>query len=92
MFMTGVIDKAGNLNTHLQTPRIREGDHGWEYVIAWGSETHSGSDIFITRVDIDNLLRAKAAIYAGFRVLSDSVGILWKLLEQVLIGGSFGVY
>jgi uncharacterized 2Fe-2S/4Fe-4S cluster protein (DUF4445 family) len=92
MFLTGVIDKGGNINSAAQTPRIRQGEHGWEYVIAWAAETGHGEDIIITHVDIDNLLRAKAAIYAGFTVLADSVGIPLELVEQVLIGGSFGKY
>jgi uncharacterized 2Fe-2S/4Fe-4S cluster protein (DUF4445 family) len=92
MFMTGVVDKAGNLNTHLDTPRIREGEHGLEYVIAWGAETQHGNDISITHTDIDNLLRAKGAIFAGYRVLADSVGVPLEMIEQMLIGGSFGKY
>jgi uncharacterized 2Fe-2S/4Fe-4S cluster protein (DUF4445 family) len=92
MFLTGIIDKGGNFNSSLDTPRIREGDHGWEYVIAWGEQAGDGRDIAITHVDVDNLLRAKAAIYAGFTVLADSVGIPLDLAEQVLIGGSFGKY
>jgi uncharacterized 2Fe-2S/4Fe-4S cluster protein (DUF4445 family) len=92
MFMTGVVDKAGNLNTHLTTPRIREGEHGLEYVIAWAPETQHGKDISITHVDIDNLLRAKGAIFAGYSVMAESVGIPLELIEQMLIGGSFGKY
>jgi len=92
LFLTGVIDKGGNFNTTLSTPRVRESEHGWEYVIAWASETQHGRDIVFTRTDIDNLLRAKAAIFAGFSVLADSVGIPLELVEQVLIGGSFGKY
>ena len=45
--------------------RVRPGEHGPEYVVAWANETWHGQDIVITKVDIDNLLRAKAAIYAG---------------------------
>lgn len=92
MFMTGVVDKAGNINTHLDTPRIRDGDHGPEYVVAWGDHTRSSKDISITHVDIDNLLRAKGAIYAGYSVLAESVGIPMDWIEQMLIGGSFGQY
>lgn len=92
MFMTGVVDKAGNLNTHLETPRIRDGEHGLEYVVAWGAETENGRDVAITHVDIDNLLRAKGAIYAGYSVLADSVGVPMDWIEQMLIGGSFGKY
>jgi uncharacterized 2Fe-2S/4Fe-4S cluster protein (DUF4445 family) len=92
MFMTGVVDKAGNLNTHLVTPRIREGEHGLEYVIAWAAQTQHAQDICITHTDIDNLLRTKGAIFAGYRVLADSVGVPLELIEQMLIGGSFGKY
>jgi uncharacterized 2Fe-2S/4Fe-4S cluster protein (DUF4445 family) len=92
LFMTGVVDKAGNLNTQLESARIREGENGMEYVVAWGAETEQGRDLAITRADIDNLLRAKAAIYAGFTVLADSVGFPLDEVHQLLIGGSFGKY
>jgi uncharacterized 2Fe-2S/4Fe-4S cluster protein (DUF4445 family) len=94
MFLTGVVDKGGTINLSLAeiNPRIREGEHGAEYVIAWGNETEQGKDITINNVDIDNLKRAKAAIYAGFTVLAQSVGVPLEMVEQVLIGGSFGKY
>ncbi len=92
LFMTGVVDKAGNLNSVLNTNRIRDGEHGMEYVVAWADETHHGEDIVITHVDIDNLLRAKGAIYAGYSVLADSVGVPMDLIEQMFICGSFGKY
>ena len=92
MFITGVTDKAGNVNLHLPSKRVRTGDHGPEYVIAWASETETGKDIVITKPDVDNLLRAKAAIYAGYVMLAQSVGMTMKDVEQMLIGGSFGQY
>jgi uncharacterized 2Fe-2S/4Fe-4S cluster protein (DUF4445 family) len=102
MFITGVIDKGGNLNfSPLSLPltggdkrggRIRHGAHGPEYVIAWADETEHGRDIVITKVDIDNLMRAKGAIYAGFTVLAQSVGIDLDMVERLLIGGAFGQY
>lgn len=92
MFMTGIIDRAGNIDMTLSSPRIREGSHGPEYVVAWENETEFMRDIVISHVDIDNLIRAKAAIYAGFTVLSQSVGIPLQDTEQIIIGGSFGKY
>lgn len=91
-FLTGILDKAGNVNLTLPTPRVREGTHGAEYVVVWGAETESGEDIVLSRVDIDNLLRAKAAIYAGFTVLADQVGIPLETVAKVQVGGSFGKY
>jgi uncharacterized 2Fe-2S/4Fe-4S cluster protein (DUF4445 family) len=92
LFITGVIDRSGNLNRNLGSPRIRDGDHGAEYVVAWAEETAHGRDIVLTKVDIDNLLRAKAAIYAGYTVLCQSVGVDPADVTQVLIGGAFGQY
>jgi uncharacterized 2Fe-2S/4Fe-4S cluster protein (DUF4445 family) len=91
-FITGVLDKAGNFNLTANTRRVRAGAHGGEYVVAWGAETEAGKDIVLTRVDIDNLLRAKAAIYAGFTVLADQVGVPLEMAAKVLVGGSFGKY
>jgi uncharacterized 2Fe-2S/4Fe-4S cluster protein (DUF4445 family) len=92
LFITGVVDKGGNLNFNLGSPRVRQGDHGPEYVVAWARESDHGRDIALTKVDIDNLMRAKGAIYAGFTVLAQSVGIDLSMVERVLIGGSFGQY
>ncbi len=92
MFITGVIDKSGNFNHTWSTPRIRQGEHGDEYVVAWAAETEHGRDIAITRPDIDNLLRAKAAIYAGFASLAQSVGVDMADVSQMFIGGAFGQY
>jgi len=92
LFQTGVVDKRGNFNTFLNIPRVREGKHGYEYVVAWGSHSEHGRDLVFTSIDLDNLLRAKAAIYAGFTILADSVGVPLETVEQVLIGGSFGKY
>jgi len=107
MFVAGVMDKSGNIKdpstgsgqdpSDLGKPqgsreRVREGKHGMEYVIAWAEETATGEDIVITAVDIDNLMRAKAAIYAGFSILARSVGLTLADVGQVLIGGAFGQY
>ena len=92
LFLAGVVDKSGNINQNLDTPRVRTGEHDTEYVVAWAKETGHSQDIVITHVDIDNLLRAKAAIFAGYTVLANSVGVPLESVEQVLIGGAFGQY
>jgi uncharacterized 2Fe-2S/4Fe-4S cluster protein (DUF4445 family) len=93
MFITGVVDKSGRINRTLDTSRVRIGQHGPEYVVARAEETRKKEeDIVLTEVDISNLIRAKGAIYAGFSVLTKSVGIDLADVEQVLIGGAFGKY
>lgn len=92
LFLTGVVDKAGRVNLSIPSKRVRATDQGGEYVLVWSEESDDGEEIVLTRVDIDNLLRAKAAIYAGFGVLAEKVGMTLEDVQQMLIGGSFGKY
>ena len=88
----GVISPNGKFNAELPTRRIRSGPDGREYVLAYAGETATGSDLVITEVDIDNLMRAKAALYAGYVTLLQSVGLSVASLEQVVIAGAFGSF
>ncbi len=89
---TGLIDQNGKFKRDLQTKRVREGDSGHEYVVCYASETCIDRDIVITEADIGNLMRAKAAIYAGCKVLLDNVGLAFKDIDMVIISGGFGHY
>jgi uncharacterized 2Fe-2S/4Fe-4S cluster protein (DUF4445 family) len=85
-----VIGQNGKFNTALSSLRIRQGEDGYEYVLAWASETQIDQDIVITEVDIDNLIRAKAAMYAGCQTLSRSVNVSCSDFDQVILAGNFG--
>ena len=86
----GVIDQNGKFKQNLSTKRVRPGPDGYEYVLSWAPETQIGKDIVITEIDIENLVRAKAAMYAGCHTLSKSVGISCADFEKVIIAGAFG--
>ena len=84
-----VIDQRGKFNRNLKNPRIREGIDGHEYVLAWAKDAIA-DDIVITEVDLDNLLRAKGAMYAGYMTLLESVGMTFSDLDRVILAGNFG--
>ena len=92
LFITGVLDRAGNFKRDIgHATRARRANTARS--MWWpGPRDGDGADIVLTKVDIDNLLRAKAAIYAGYTVLCQSVGVDPADVEQVLIGGAFGQY
>jgi uncharacterized 2Fe-2S/4Fe-4S cluster protein (DUF4445 family) len=90
LFEAGVIDANGKFDIDLSSRRIRHDNDGYEYVLSWAGETQIGKDIVITEVDIDNLIRTKAALYAGYQTLIKSVGLTLADLEQVIIAGAFG--
>jgi uncharacterized 2Fe-2S/4Fe-4S cluster protein (DUF4445 family) len=90
MLKSDVINRTGHFNTDLKTPRLREGDEGWEFVLVWGGESGHGSDIVILETDIQNILRAKGAIFAAVRSLLNHMGMTVDDLDEVLIAGGFG--
>ncbi len=96
MMLTGVVSRSGRLNAAFvrekmgSRSRVRTGDHGLEYVLVWASESGTGEDIILTDVDINSLVRTKAAIYAGIAVMARTVGVPLETIDEVLIGGSFG--
>ncbi|MBF0527886.1 MAG: DUF4445 domain-containing protein [Deltaproteobacteria bacterium] len=92
LFEMGVIDERGKFERGLRTDRVREGDEGWEYVLVRADQSQVGRDIVLTEVDIDNLIRAKAAMFAGYQCLLESVGLAMTDLERVIIAGGFGKY
>jgi uncharacterized 2Fe-2S/4Fe-4S cluster protein (DUF4445 family) len=92
LFELGVIDNLGKFNRNLQTPRIRQTDGIWEYVVAWAKETQIDRDLVLSEPDIDNLIRAKGAIYSGCMTLLEEVGLTVKNLDRVILAGGFGSY
>jgi uncharacterized 2Fe-2S/4Fe-4S cluster protein (DUF4445 family) len=90
LLAAGVIGQNGKFNADLKSDRIRRGSDGYEYLLSAAGETQTGKDIVITEVDIDNLIRAKAAVYAGCQTLLRSVGVSPSALERVIIAGAFG--
>ena len=92
MYLTGVIDQKGKIREEIGSKRIRKGESGLEYVLAWRVESAINKEIVITEVDLDNLIRAKAAIYAGFATLIAQMGMNLADVEKVFIAGGFGRY
>ncbi len=92
LFEMGVINNQGKLERELGTPRIRQTKGVWEYVLAYAAETQIDRDIVINEIDIENLIRAKGAIYSGCMTLLKEVGMGTDDIEQVILAGGFGSY
>jgi len=89
LLQNGTIDKTGRFTG--SSPAQREADDGTlEYVLVEAAQTATGRDIVLTQPDIDNLVRAKAAIYAASRILLESLNMKWQDLERIMLAGGFG--
>jgi len=92
MFEMGIIDNLGKFNRSLNTDRIRETDGIYEYVLAWADETQIDRDVVLTEPDIENLIRAKGAMYSGCMTLLEEVGLSIQDIDRIILAGGFGSY
>ncbi len=91
LYRTGIVMKSGAFNRELKIPRLRmDGDGTPEFVVAWMDETSIGKDVVVTQRDIRQIQLAKAAIYAGAKLMMRHLGI--DRVDSVLIAGAFGSY
>jgi uncharacterized 2Fe-2S/4Fe-4S cluster protein (DUF4445 family) len=87
-----IIDRSGKFVGDLPSDRIRPGRFGYEYVLAWAEDSGTGHDIIITEVDIENLIRAKGALFAGCLTLLETLDLSFADLDRIIIAGAFGRY
>jgi len=92
LFEAGVLDNLGKFNRELDTNRIRRQDGIYEYVLAWADETRIDKEIVLTEPDIDNLIRAKGALYSGCMTLLEEIGIGFHDIDRIVLAGGFGSY
>ncbi|RJX36172.1 MAG: DUF4445 domain-containing protein [Desulfarculus sp.] len=90
LLMAGLIDQRGKFRVEHPSDRLRVGEDGPEYVLAWAEDTAIGRDITLTEADVDNLIRAKGAMYAAYMTLLEGVGLTIHDLERVILAGGFG--
>ncbi|MBW2467736.1 MAG: ASKHA domain-containing protein [Desulfobacterales bacterium] len=92
LFELGVINNLGKFNRDLETDRIRQNEGVYEYVLAWKDDTQIDRDVVLTEIDIENLIRAKGAIYSGCMTLLTEVGMNIQDIEHIILAGGFGSY
>lgn len=92
LLRAGVIDRAGRIDLGYPSARVRVRRDQPEFVLVWGHEVGREDDIAISEADIENVVRSKAAVFAGVQVLLDSVGLSPAQLDRVMVAGAFGNY
>jgi uncharacterized 2Fe-2S/4Fe-4S cluster protein (DUF4445 family) len=92
LFLCGALGRDGTFRTDLDSPYLVEGERGLEYLLADAEASGTGRRIVLTEVDVENLMRAKAAIYSGISVLAESLDLSLDAVEEVVIAGGFGHY
>ncbi len=87
----GIINRSGRFVIG-SSERIKEEDGKVFYIIADESETKNGSKVVITESDIENIITAKAAIFAAMKILLKRLDMSFKDVDRLYIAGAFGNY
>ncbi|MFO0994613.1 MAG: ASKHA domain-containing protein [Hyphomicrobiales bacterium] len=85
MYLAGIINQDGLVDGSLaaKSPRIQPYKRTFNYVIREGEPR-----IMITQNDVRAIQLAKAALYAGTRLLMDKLGI--DTVDRIRLAGAFG--
>ena len=90
LFRVGILDASGKIGSQAATARLRQGDNGLEYVIAYPEETSIGIAISITQKDIRQVQLAKGALFVAARTLLNQMGL--STPDKILLAGAFGSF
>ena len=88
MYLAGLISQDGIIGGpgSLSSPRLQPNERTVQYLLYESDE--NDSSIFITQNDIRAIQLAKAALYAGIRLLMDHLEI--KKVDHIHLAGAFG--
>ncbi|MCH9780867.1 MAG: ASKHA domain-containing protein [Alphaproteobacteria bacterium] len=84
MYLADIITPAGIIDGTTKNPRLREDGRTFRYVL-WESEAR---EISITQNDVRAIQLAKAALYAGSKLLLSRFGV--DSPDQIMLAGAFG--
>jgi uncharacterized 2Fe-2S/4Fe-4S cluster protein (DUF4445 family) len=90
LFARGIVLPSGKFNLDTPSPNFRPNERVGEYMLATADQTSTGHEIVITQNDIRAVQLAKAALYAGAKLLMARRGV--DRLDRVILAGAFGSY
>ena len=91
MRMAGLVDQGGLIGSAAQTGTLRSIPEGRTHsYLLCDSTAEGGPRILVTQGDIRAIQLAKAALYAGAKLLMDEMGV--EKVDRVVLAGAFGAH
>jgi uncharacterized 2Fe-2S/4Fe-4S cluster protein (DUF4445 family) len=84
LFLSGWLDAAGKMDRDRTVECIRTEGRRAFYTLA------GGAPLRVSEIDIENIMRAKAAIYAASALMLENIGISYEDISRIYIAGGFG--
>lgn len=92
LYLAGWLGEGGYIANGAaeSVPALRPDERTVELILAPAEETATEGDIVVTQNDVRAVQLAKAALYAGARLLMDQMGV--ERVDRVRLAGAFGSY
>jgi uncharacterized 2Fe-2S/4Fe-4S cluster protein (DUF4445 family) len=89
LFLAGVVTGDGVIDgaAAVRSPHVVADGRTYAYVL-WQEPGEGGRSIAVTQNDVRAIQLAKAALYAGARLLMDRLGV--EVVDEVRLAGAFG--
>jgi uncharacterized 2Fe-2S/4Fe-4S cluster protein (DUF4445 family) len=92
LFLSGMVDIRGRLVPENCGDRLKEADGIRRIVLAGENESATGKELSISQVDIDSLIRSKAAMYTILSTITRYVGVTFDDFATFFVAGTFGSF
>lgn len=90
LYLSRQIDIRGKFRPQAAGERLVRGKDGWGFVVAEAEDSADGRPVVVEQVDLDALMRSKAAMYAILATLTAQVGVAFSELRRIYVAGAFG--
>ncbi|MFO7897665.1 MAG: ASKHA domain-containing protein [Planctomycetota bacterium] len=87
----GIIDRRGKL-IEGSDPRVRTDDGRPRFVLAEKDDRPNAREVAMLQDDIDNVITAKAAIFAAARIVLERIDLEPSDVDRLFVAGGFGNY
>jgi uncharacterized 2Fe-2S/4Fe-4S cluster protein (DUF4445 family) len=92
MLKKSVIGQDGRFLIDTDHPRLTRFNEEPAFILESAENSDTEEDIIFTQSDIKSLILSKAAVYAGFSILLDQVGLDFSSIDKMIITGGFGQF
>jgi uncharacterized 2Fe-2S/4Fe-4S cluster protein (DUF4445 family) len=90
LLRSGWIDRRGELDRSRPSEHIDVTGKRARYILVPAEESATGETISISETEIENVIRAKAAIYSASALMLERMGLSFSDVGAIYIAGSFG--
>ena len=90
LYLARIIDRRGKFRPGSDPARLTPGSDGLLYTVVPAAEAAGGRPVLLGQVDLDALMRSKAAMYAILSTLVSQVGVGFNDLHRIFVAGAFG--